>query len=181
MAPLFLLTMLCLTPFLVAAHTENFNFVENLARQADVNLDLTGKQSYAIYETIPDTGLNKAFPFYPRRGLVNGRVNCDQNENCDFVGTVFQMDTGGGLERYVLGGRTSARRVETAWKPNHDYNRETKTYEKTKKPNSYKWAGPTKPYTDEEILGFGMYILFSTTGYTLSVDKSNDNNSFHLI
>ncbi|EHA52350.1 hypothetical protein MGG_16789 [Pyricularia oryzae 70-15] len=58
MAPLFLLTMLCLTPFLVAAHTENFNFVQNLARQAGVNLDLTGKQSYAIYETIPDTATN---------------------------------------------------------------------------------------------------------------------------
>ncbi|TLD05484.1 uncharacterized protein PgNI_09257 [Pyricularia grisea] len=154
MAPLFLLISLCLTPFVAAAHTESFVLVQNLARQARVDLDLTGKQSYAIYETIPVKGVDKILPFHTRRGVVNGRVRCDENGNCDFVGALFQMDTGGSVAG-IVGGKTSAR-VETPWKLHHDYDRKTNTYANFGELNKYEWAGPTKRYTDQQIYGFAV-------------------------
>ncbi|TLD08856.1 uncharacterized protein PgNI_07789 [Pyricularia grisea] len=147
MIPLFLVILLFFTHFAAAGHTENFRIVKALAENAGVDLDLTGRQSYAIYEI---QGKNSWIPHDYHMRLINGRVSCFGPDNCDFVGNAFHMAPN---VKYRINtcGKNRQQSRNRPWKANTYYSEKADTDFELGTPNKHKWAGLTKDLTYEQI------------------------------
>ncbi|TLD10965.1 hypothetical protein PgNI_05392 [Pyricularia grisea] len=154
MLPLFLVISVFLTQLSVAAHTENFKIVNSLAQKAHVKLDLTGEQSYAIYEKFPPKPYN---PFEYHMRLIVGHVKCEDENNCDFVADTFHMQAPRQGERWEgkLGSKTVQHSRNRPWKANHYYDKKEDIDKPLAQPNTYKWAGPTRKLSYEDIYDIG--------------------------
>lgn len=155
MLPLFLVTSLFLTQFLAAAHTENFEIVKGLADKARVKLDLTGQQSYAIYEKFPAKVYN---PLDYHMRLIVGHVECKDDNDCDFAANAFHMHAHGGSCERVLGSKTNQHSRNRPWKANHYYDKKEDIDKPLPQKNRYQWAGPTRSLSYDEIYALGMHI-----------------------
>ncbi|TLD30950.1 hypothetical protein PspLS_02550 [Pyricularia sp. CBS 133598] len=140
---------------LAAAHTEQFTIVKRLADEAGVKLDLTGKQSYAIYELCTrQNELKGCIPCSYHMRLINGNVKCEDENNCNFVGYAFDVTINPQHAKSTI--QVSKQRP---WIPNHYYDKEAQSYVRLSKSNRYKWAGPTKELNFQEIHSIGMCII----------------------
>lgn len=158
MWPLIFTVSLSLIYSLVAGHTDNFILVKHLADKAHVQLDLTGKQSYAIYEQCYRKNLfQMSLPYNYHMRLINGRVKCKDDSNCDFVGYAFDIRKVHNEWSAFTGATITQVLREEPWMSNHYYDRQLKSYAKLPKTNHYIWAGPTKDLTHRQIHNIGMH------------------------
>ncbi|TLD21330.1 hypothetical protein PspLS_09242 [Pyricularia sp. CBS 133598] len=155
MLPLFLIISLFLTQFLAAAHTENFDILSSLAEKENVKLDLSGQQSYAIYEHYFRTGLSMILPGKYHMRLIVGHVECKGENDCDFVANAFDMDAHGGSCEFIWGSKTHMLSRKRLWMANTYWSEEEQENKPLPKHNTYTWAGPTKKLTIDQIDALG--------------------------
>lgn len=171
MWPLLFTVSLSLIYSLVAGHTDNFILFKHLADEAHVQLDLTGKQSYAIYEQQSRKNLfQMCVPYNYHMRLINGHVKCDDESNCDFVGYAIDIRKIHSKWSAVTGAKNFPIFREEPWMYNHYYDRKLKKYVKLPQSNHYVWAGLTKDVTHQQIYNIGMY---TTLGQHFYAERDN--------
>ncbi|TLD16289.1 uncharacterized protein PgNI_01517 [Pyricularia grisea] len=126
--------------------------------------------------------LQQIIPSYHHMRLINGYVECKDENNCDFIAYAFDIHSNPNTCSSSSIPTTSQPSKLRAWiRNNHDkcystipkipktiqtskrrpwihdqyFDKKTRNYVKLDKPNKYSWAGPTKKLSFEEIYDIG--------------------------
>jgi hypothetical protein len=143
---IYLFAVISLFLAFVVKADENYNIVNDLATQRRIQLDMSGRTRYAIYEKRhAENSAQECCVGFDHIGLVVGHVERRDGEYT-FNASTFHMLKQGGIAGQLYGGKTIAAYNNKPWVANHFIKNGVLT--PVPIPNTYTWAGPVKSSLD---------------------------------